>query len=370
MTLYKRGKVWWVEYMADGKRYRQSTHSKNKSIAQAFVDNINTARKMPTLEDAIAVLRILYRDRNATSALSIDAIWDTYLQTAKAVGKDAIAKNTLERRRLRVARFIKWLKKNRPTIKTAEAVTAPIAAGFASELASGSLKSKTRINIISELNTVWKMLGNASAGISSPWVNLRPADTDATRGKAFTDADAEKVMEAAVNVGKNWREVCILMRHTGMRYGDAARIMWKDIDFEKGIISITPKKTSRHGISVKVPMVAVLSDALKAIRNDSDYVFPLHAELYGNRGHASREALSFREVLTAAGIADAGYTVHSWRHTAATKLASVGASKDTRKAILGHTTDAMAEHYDHDEHLAEKRKALEAAAGITGPSSL
>jgi integrase len=67
-------------------------------------------------------------------------------------------------------------------------------------------------------------------------------------------------------------------------------------------------------------------------------------------------------VLDAAEITGNGYTIHSWRHTAATRLAESGADMETRKRILGHRTDEMAAHYDHAAHLEQTRAALNAAA--------
>ena len=34
MNLYKRGQTWWIEYVRQGKRYRVSTHKKDKGEAQ------------------------------------------------------------------------------------------------------------------------------------------------------------------------------------------------------------------------------------------------------------------------------------------------------------------------------------------------
>ena len=44
------------------------------------------------------------------------------------------------------------------------------------------------------------------------------------------------------------------------------------------------------------------------------------------------------------------------------RLAGAGVGLETRKRILGHTVDATARRYDHDEHLAEVKAAMEAAA--------
>lgn len=359
MTLYKRRRVWWVEYQVDGIRHRQSTHTQKYAVAKAWANQIDTARKMPTFEEAVEVLKMFY-NKPVEGLLPIAATWETYLDLAKAIGKTAIEPYTMNRRRLAVRRFIDWAAKERATVKTIEAVTGPIAAGFATYLTNTlGLKTKTRINIISELNTVWRVLENASTGIRNPWSSLRPQDTDGKKGKAFTPADERRVLDAARRVGKAWYEISVIMRHTGQRYGDIARLKWSDID--EDVIRITPHKTKRHGITVSVPIIRPVREVLDTIERTGDYLFPVHAELYGQRGPASRE-LAFREVLDAAGLGDAGYTVHSWRHTAATRLGATGADIETRKDLLGHTEDATAKRYDHDDHLRKKRKALERAA--------
>ena len=61
MTLYKRHKTWWVEYQIDGKRYRQSTHTHSYAVARAWASQIDTARRMPTFDEAVTVLKMFYR---------------------------------------------------------------------------------------------------------------------------------------------------------------------------------------------------------------------------------------------------------------------------------------------------------------------
>ena len=359
MTLYKRGKTWWVEYQIDKKRYRQSTHTQKYNVAKAWASQIETAKKMPTFEEAVAVLKMFY-NKPVEGLLPIDSTFDVYLDLAKATGKTAISADTMTRRKNNVKRLLDWLHKERPTVKTVEAVTGPIAAGFATHLADMKLKTKTRINIIADLTTVWKLLENASTGVRNPWSSLRPQDIDGETGKAFTHADEKRVMEAARRVGKDWPGVCTLMRHTGLRYGDVARLTWHDIDGE--VLRIRPIKTKRHNIIVTIPIIKPIRDLIATIKKTGDYLFPIHAEMYGKTSPAARRLLNFREVLKAAGLDNAGYTIHSWRHTAATRLAETGADIETRKALLGHRVDSTAERYDHDDHIAAKRAALERAS--------
>lgn len=362
MTLYKRRKMWWVEYQVDGVRYRQSTHTQKYNVAKAWASQIDTARKMPTFEEAVEVLKMFYK-KPVEGLLPIDSAWDVYLDLAKATGKAAISPYTMNRRKIVLQRFLEWMHKYRATVKTIEGVTGPIAAGFATYLANDlKLKTKTRINNIAELNTIWKMLEHASTGVRNPWSSLRPQDVDGEIGKAFTPADERRVLDAARRVGKDWYPICVIMRHTGQRYGDIARLTWNEIDGD--VLRLTPHKTTRHKIAVTIPITQPIRDVLMTIPRTGDYLFPLHADLYDKRGPASR-LIPFREVLTAAGLSDAGYTVHSWRHTAATRLAEAGADIETRKSLLGHRIDATAERYDHDEHLDAKRAALERASMIT-----
>ena len=140
MTLYKRGKTWWIEYQVDGVRHRQTTHTQKYNVAKAWASQIDTAKKMPTFEEAVAVLKMFYK-QPVEGFLPIDSAWDVYIELAKATGKAAISNDTLRRRKLVLSRFIEWVKKERATIRTIEAVTGPVAAGFATYLANGAWAS-------------------------------------------------------------------------------------------------------------------------------------------------------------------------------------------------------------------------------------
>ncbi len=359
MKLIKMGKKWWVDYTANGKRHRQSTHTENKKIAQAWMDSILVARKMPTFESAVEVLKMLYK-KPVEGLLPVETIWENYTRIAKATGKWTSEKSA-KQRKYRVDGFLRWLAAARPTVKTIETVTGPIAAAYAEKLANDGLKTKTRRNIIGDLSTVWRMLEKASAQIRNPWPNLAPVDTDGERGKAFTLDEERRVLEAARRVGRDWYPVCVLMRHTGLRYGDVARLTWGEIQGD--VIRLLPHKTKRHKIAVAIPLTQPAKEAIAELTRRGDFLFPLHSELYGDEAATLRQNLRFRDVLELAGIRGRGYTIHSWRHTAATRLAASGVDIETRKRILGHTVDATARRYDHDEHLDETRQALESAAG-------
>lgn len=359
MKLLKRGRFWWVDYSVNKQRHRQSTGCTSRAAAQAWVDQIDVARKMPTFEAAVEVLRHFY-DKPIEGVIPIEETWNTYQRLAKATGKLAVSSDTVRKRMNAVERLVKWIREKRPTITTLEHVSGPIAAAFAEKLADDGLKSKTRRNIIGDLSAVWNMLEKASTRVRNPWTNLSPVDVDGERGQAFSDVQERAVLDAAKRVGKDWYPICEIMRHTGLRYGDVANLEWREIHADA--IRLLPNKTKRHGIAVAIPIIDSLRKVIDAIPRRGDFVFPVHQDLYGRRGATTKAGLVFREVLDAAGISGKGYTIHSWRHTAATRLAEAGTDIETRKRILGHTEDVTARRYDHDEHLEETRRALEKMA--------
>ena len=359
MTIYRRGRIWWLEYVSGGVRHRQSCHTSNKKVAQAFADSIKVAKKMPTFEDAVEVLRMLY-NKPRQGVLPLDGAWEIYLEVAKSVGRDQLARSTMRMRASHFRAFVEWAKVEAATVTTVEAVTPPVAAAFAAHLQRGGNKSKTRKNIIGNLSTVWRMLEKASGEIRNPWANLAPTVDDGERGKAFNSEQIERVLAAARKVGKDWEPVVVIALHTGLRYGDVAMLTWQQIDGD--ILRSTPIKTRRHGIQVAFPIIAPMREVLEKLPRRGDFLFPAHAELYERSQKSHGLTMQFSEVLKAAGLWGQGFTFHSLRHTAATRLAGAGVGIEMRKRILGHTEDATAERYDHDEHLGELKAAMEAAA--------
>lgn len=369
MNLYKRGKVWWVKYQVDGKVYRRSTGTGKYTEAESWVKAIRTAAKMPTYEEAVEVLKMLYK-RPVEGMVAIDDIWTKYEQLARAVGKLHVKEKTLTDRRNNLRRFVGWLKTEAGTIRTAEAVSGAIAAKYAENLSRIGLSTKTRANTIGNLSLVWEMLEKVSPSIRNPWANLAPADTDRKRLSAFSPEQETRILEAAKTIGKDWWSVCMVARHTGLRYGDVATMKWGEIDIAAKTIRKKPSKTEKYGIAVTLPITDPILEALEAADgygergNPDAWVFPLHGTLYGKRGKSVQAMLNFREVLDEAGV-EGDYTFHSWRHTVATRLAASGIGVETRKRILGHTRDETAARYDHDEHLGEVRAAIEAAAHLS-----
>lgn len=367
MNLYKRGNIWWLEYVVDGKRHRESTGATRRADAKAWLDKINVAKKMPTFESAVDVLRVLFA-KPKEGVVTIDGAWTKYITVAEAIGRLNAKERTLYERRKHFDSFVTWLKGNAAQIRTVAKVDGPVATKFAEHLASSGKSTATRANIIGDLSVMWGVLCKAEDGIVNPWTKLAPTKVVHERILDFTDEQAERVLAAAKEVGRDWYPMCVIARRTGLRYGDIATLRWKDVDMEKRCIHKTPSKTERYDIRLTLPMVDEVYEVISAVPKTGDFLFPLHAHYYGKRGKSVQRIIAFSQVLAKAGI-EGNYSFHSWRHTAASNLAAAGVSKETRKMILGHTTDQNSERYDHSGHLREIREALEAAAVTSSSGS-
>lgn len=359
MYIYKRKQTYWVTYMVDGKRYQVSTRCHKLADAKFFAASIEAAKHAPSLDDAIAILKTLWRER-PEPALALADAWPVYERTARAVGKLSISPKTLADRKNHLAAFVKWAATCAATIKTAADVSGPVAVLYAQHLAASGAKTKTRKNTLADLAAVWKMLEKTSPKIRNPWSGLAPQNTDSERGEPFTREQEAAVFAAAKAIGKDWFEICTLARHTGLRYGSCAFLEWSDIHWDSMTIETEPSKTKRFGISVAIPIVKPLADVLKTIPKRGDYLFPIHADTYSQFG--GKNIMHFREVLDAAGISGAGYTFHSWRHTFRTRLAESGADIETAMRLCGHTQKTTSRHYDHYKYLDETRELVERAA--------
>lgn len=359
MYIYKRKNKYWVAYTVDGIRHQVSTHCSKLADAKFFASSIEAAKHAPSLDDAIQILKTLWRQRPEPATALADA-WDVYERTARAVGKLAVSAKTLKDRKNHLAAFVRWAAKDAAKVRSVADVTGPVALVYAQHLAASGAKTKTRKNTIANLAAVWKILEKTSPSVHNPWSGLAPRDVDAERGEPFTREQEAAVLEAAKKIGKDWYEVCTLARNTGLRYGSCALLEWSDVHLDRMTIETEPSKTKRFGVTVAIPIAKPLADVLANIPKRGDYLFPLHADAYSLYG--GKQTMHFREVLDAAGIKGPGYTFHSWRHTFRTRLAEAGADIETAMRLCGHTQAATSRHYDHFDHLDETRALVERAA--------
>jgi integrase len=172
-------------------------------------------------------------------------------------------------------------------------------------------------------------------------------DDDEGKREPFT---GEEVAALIAKADGDWRGIVILCATTGLRLMDAARLQWRALDIDAGLIR---KKTAKTGAVVLLPIHPDL-EAWLATQTQGIGAAPLFPSL-ATKGGPGKSGLSmaFKRLMTTAGIESGiarkatgrGRTTsrksfHSLRHFAVSQMAQAGVRSEVARQITGHADEA------------------------------
>ncbi len=126
---------------------------------------------------------------------------------------------------------------------------------------------------------------------------------------------------------------------TGMRKGEQYGLQWKDVDFDREVITLHDTK---NGTAREVHMIADVVAAMKALRGMSD---DLHTSQPGCVFRNGENKKWWLAMLKEAKIENLRW--HDLRHTFCSRLAQSGASLKIIQEAAGHKTIQMSARYAH-----------------------
>lgn len=152
---------------------------------------------------------------------------------------------------------------------------------------------------------------------------------------------------------------------TGMRKGEMTRLQWKDIDFQRRMITILESKNGESRfVSISDVLLPVLQRLYIERRGSHVFTKP-DGRPYGNWRK------SFENACKRAGIED--FRFHDLRHTFASYLVMAGVDIRTVQELMGHKDIKMTMRYSHlsKAHLLEavNRVGTKMAQSEKTPSS-
>jgi integrase len=185
---------------------------------------------------------------------------------------------------------------------------------------------------------------NPFTGVAS----LRETDEE-TQRVPFTKADVEALLKHAEG---DWKGLVLLAATTGLRLMDGARLQWRAVNLDTGIISVKPTKTEKaRKKKLTLPMHAEFTAWLLQQPRGIGMA-PIFPSLATKAGPGkSGLSMAFKRLMEAAGVKSGvarqakkksrGRTTsqksfHSLRHFATTQLAEAGVRDDVARAITGH----------------------------------
>lgn len=193
----------------------------------------------------------------------------------------------------------------------------------------------------------------------------------------LTADELRLLLEAARTLTPKWYPLIATMAMTGMRFGEATALRWEDVDEAGGVIRIRRAQwhrrvgTPKTGTARTVPLLRALAAILAQHRRDllesqapglaAGWIFP---GATGELLYGSALTKPLAKVLAAAKITRR-FTPHGLRRTFNNLVRQVTSGQVVR-AITGHVTEAMTEHYSHvgaAEKFAAASLALRLVSG-------
>lgn len=344
-SIYKRGKVWQIEYLENGARVRRSLGTQSKEFAEAEKVRIQRmlAERVPTEYQAdspiddfnVAIMAHLSIERQPHTVKTLLHEW---------------------------GKFIEWRKPG----NLSDVSTADVERYKRHLLAEGYAKSSARSALLS-ISSVFKVASkelhlfegvNPVKGVSLP-------EPDEKEPKFLTKAQIADVLKAAEAHSRDMHLLYTIGIYAGLRKGELLAARWHWFEAETGVVRVKCGEgfRTKSGRNRHMPMHKTLRPVLERFRgNPEEFVlFPAIAPAESATVNRVDFTWAFRSVAKTAGCYNLQdgqkCTPHVLRHTFATQLAMAGEPLYNIMGYLGHskfeTTQIYARYCPVDRVLPE-----------------
>lgn len=297
---------------------------------------------------------------------SVAQHFSDYLKSRETVGK---ADSTVKRYRPILEGFVKFIGPKRAAASVGSLTVQEIERFRDAELAAG--KGGTTADFsVKVLRAVLEAARRKGLCLSNPAQAVELTAASAEERETFTAQELRDMLEAAADT--DWRGMILVGAHCGLRIHDAANLTWDAVDLAAATISFrAAKNRQRTRRSTVVYMHPQLVEWLTTRAGDNPRapLFPtLAGKPTGSHGGLSN---AFNRLMARAGIRPAlgdeksgkgrrfrSKGFHALRHTMISRLAAANVSADVRRAMAGHSSDAVHRKYVHLD-VSAQRAAVE-----------
>ncbi len=339
MAIYKRGKTYWYDFWFHGKRYQESTKTKNLRAAEMIQAKAKTdlalgcygltpikagPRFSKFAEQFKEHVQIRNGNRPATVAFYLEKLKRLLeFRPLADCGVNLIDEPLIEQyiqHRLKQVRQVATVNRDLATLRRA------------------LYAAKDTFKLIREVPRITFLRGE--------------------REREFVlSQDQEKAYLALAH--DTLRDFAILSLDTGVRSGEGVALEWSSVHLEPaqggrlGYVAIRKGKTknAKRRLSI-TPRVKAMLERRRAFFPDAQFVFPSRYDEEKHMLRSSLDHMHARARTAALGedgepIFPAEFVVHSLRHTFATRLGESGADAFTIMRVMGHSSVTISQKYVH-----------------------
>lgn len=323
--IWKRGKIWYVSIMADGRRIKKSI-GPNKAVAELALNDLEVKK-------AKNELGFLPKDSD------LQKLFSEYLERTKTNNSPA----TLKRYTGIVENFKKFLAKT-PLITKLSQLNAKIFEDYKTHRKGEGAKPKTINNELQTLKSIMILAVKWGYAKENPARNVDPIKIiEKTEARFLTQEEVEKLLTNS----EEWLyPIFYTFINTGMRKGELETLTWSDVDFGRRKVKIrvkddwTPKTNERE-----IPINDGLFELLTKHKKKAIGPLVFH-DGEGNMIEKNKLRKELMKVTERAGFPDVT-KLHSLRHTFASHLVMAGVDLPTVKKLMGHSDIETTMIYSH-----------------------
>jgi len=346
--LYRRGTIWWYEFVICGQRIRESTHSRSRSVARRAME-----RRRRSLEEGI----------NGLSKRPRPVVFHAAASEHLALKE---GKWTASTRRIEAKNIEHLCSMFRHAVLFD--ITAADISRYQQRRAQDGASGAT-INL--EVATLRAVLRRHRLWAAlQPDVEAMPRRDDV--GKALTVAEEERLLYACrASRSRMLFPAVAVSLNTGLRRGELLSLRWAQVDLAGRWLKVGASKTFA-GRGRLVPLNGAAAAALSAWASHFPRYKPEHAvfptERVGARGDDFRACITHSDPdtpirslqtawVSAKKAAGVSLRWHDLRHTVCTRLLEAGLSLPLVGRILGWSASTMlvmTHRYGHVDALSQR----------------
>lgn len=348
---------WTARIGIHGKRISRSTRTTDKAKAERF------------LQRMLAPLGLGER------RLPLADVWNAYIISPN---RNDLAKATLDSKRSVWMHFARWMEQNHLEVDDLAGVSHEMIGEYLAWLRA-ELCASTYNGRVCVLREIFRVLAKKAGIEEDVWEGVKLRIDDSHSRRELSIEELRRLLDAAsIADSGEWKLLFLIGIYTGLRLGDCCLLEWTQIDLERGIIQLIPRKTRRHHHKqpVTIPIHSSLAESLRQTKearislsnHSSPFVLEELAQAYQTRKWYVTNGIA--KIFRAAGIRMSvkiegrrhrtpEATFHSLRHTFVSLSANAGVPLHIVQLIVGHESTAMTRHYYH-ENLSALQNAVSA----------
>jgi integrase len=363
VSIYKRGEVWWYEFVFHGQRVRESTDSESKTLA------VKAERQRR---------RELEESANGVRATRRPMLFPNAAREWMAANRARWSKSNISIQEFK----LKHLSAHFGSMLLADVTPQHI--GKYQGICQKEEASNRTINM--EVSTLRMMMKTARLwGAISQDVRMLTERHDV--GRALTPNEETQLLEACRKSPQpSLYTAVVIFCNTGLRNAELRRAQWSQVNFLKAEFEVGKSKTA-GGEGRIIPLNQAALGAFKEWRSHrpdakpKSYIFPTEKLVFRGAGAPEKGVMTAYDVdpdkplgawkrawSTAKKQAGVECRIHDLRHHFISALSQSQTPDATIQAISGHLSRKMLEHYSH-VRLEAKRRAVASLDAMSGQSA-